>query len=684
MSKIKHVTALVIFSASISFVYFNSLEASWHLDDYKNILRDSRIHLTGVDVTSIIDYVKSIQLVGRDARPLSRFSFAVNWYFGRNDPFGYHLVNIVIHMLAAFFLYGTILAILRTPTSRFLIPHRNVYKISLLATLLWALNPIQTQAITYIVQRMAALAAMFYILALFFYVKARAADPSPKRNLLFLGCFLSAGCALASKENAATLPMALLLVEFLFFQDLSRQKVRNLFLTVTLIVGLSMAGLGVAIFLKGDVKEMLNYNFRYFSPLERLLTEPRVVLHYLSQIFYPVPTRLSIEHDIALSTSLVSPWTTLPAIVLVFGLIGIGLYNPNKRPLLGFAILFFFLNHVIESSLIGLELVFEHRNYLPSCFLFVPVAAGIMGLLDACRERNKLIYRAIITFVAFVIVGFGAGTYIRNLAWQSEKSLWEDAVVKAPNSGRAWHNLALSHYVPAGRLEEALVLFRKALTLEKNNVQQEALIYSNMAACYYYRGDYKEAARYWTQSLSIRRDNPKVKYQLSLALIRMGDFESASTNLAQLAARYPQKAEVLNLSGILAVLQGQHSKGLVYFKRCFRLKSGLPAALVNAGAAYSLKGDFQKAGRYFKTYLGQQPDDRLTVLWLLQNSLKHGERQQAEIYINQLLDMSPVDDLLPWLRQVSGQALINDAMISPEVSPQIRGLIGAKLAATAR
>ena len=684
MSKIKHVTAFVILSASIFLVYFNSLDASWHLDDYQNIIQDARIHSTGGDFASFIDYVKSVQLLGRDARPLSRFSFAVNWYFGRNDPFEYHLVNVVIHIFSSIFLYGAILSILRTPNSRLLLSDLNNYKISLLAALLWAINPIQTQAITYIVQRMAALAAMFYILAMYLYIKARTSDNPDKRAFLIFSCFLSAVCAFASKENAATLPIALLLLEFLFFQDLSRTKIRNLFWGATIAAGLAMAGLGVLIFFRGDPQGLLNYNFRYFSPVERLLTEPRVVSYYLSQIFYPVPTRLSIEHDIVVSASLFSPWTTLPAIILVCSLIGIGLYNIKRRPLLGFAVLFFFLNHVIESSVVGLELIFEHRNYLPSFFLFVPAAAGIMGLLDYYREKNKLIHHAIITFVIFIIAGFGAGTYIRNLAWQSEKSLWEDAVVKAPNSGRAWHNLALSHYTPAGRLEEAILLYRKALTLEKNNIHQESLIYSNMAASFYYLGDYRQAAQYWTKALVNRRTNPKAKYLLCLALIRMGDYETASKNLEHLAAKYPQKAEVLNLSGILALLQGNHAKGLAYFKKCFRLKSRLPAVLVNAGAAHSLKGDYHKAERFFKTFLGQQPNDRSALLWLWQNSLKNGELQQADFYLNRLFQKGAVKDLVPWLRRLSGQTLINDSMIAPEIDPQISGLIAAKLEAYAR
>jgi Tfp pilus assembly protein PilF len=152
----------------------------------------------------------------------------------------------------------------------------------------------------------------------------------------------------------------------------------------------------------------------------------------------------------------------------------------------------------------------------------------------------------------------------------------------------------------------------------------------------------------------------------------MGDYETASKNLEQLASRYPQKAEVLNLNGILAVLQGNHSKGLAYFKRCFRLKSRLPAVLVNAGAAYSLRDNFQKAERFFKTYLGQQPNDKIALLWLVQNSIKNGDLPQADIYMNRLIRMVPVQDLVAWLRGDVSQNLYKDTMIAPEIDPQIR------------
>jgi hypothetical protein len=168
---------------------------------------------------------------------------------------------------------------------------------------------------------------------------------------------------------------------------------------------------------------------RPFSLYERLLSEPRIVLFYLSLIFYPLPGRLSIEHDITLSTSLFNPWTTLPAILFHLILIGFGLSQIKKRPLLALAILFFYLNHVIESTIIPLELIFEHRNYLPSLFLFLPVAAGFKKLLDIYQEKNRVFRSVLLYSSVLIIIIIGAGTYIRNMAWATEKALWEDARV---------------------------------------------------------------------------------------------------------------------------------------------------------------------------------------------------------------------------------------------------------------
>jgi Flp pilus assembly protein TadD/uncharacterized membrane protein YGL010W len=594
----------------IFLIYSNTFNASWHLDDYANITHDARIKIADFSIDTLWHATASFSERFRDARPLARLTFALNWYFGRDNPFGYHVVNVVIHFLTAFILFLTVTRLLSTPNVK-AGDDRQKFVIALLSAVLWAINPIQTQAVTYIVQRMASLATLFYILGLFLYIRGRTAEVSSIKMLFFAGCLVSFLGGLASKENAATFPLALLLVEFLFFQDISTKRSRWILICAVILTGLAILGLAVLIFFKGNPLGLLNYKLRYFSPAERMLTEPRIILLYLSQIFYPLPARLSIEHDIALSTSLFSPWTTLPSILIIIGLIGLGLAVIRKQPIVSFAIFFFFLNHMIESSIIGLELVFEHRNYLPSLFLFFPIAVGIGWLLTYYPDKNRYIYSAIIIGVTGIIIGWSMGTYVRNFAWATEKTLWEDAITKAPLSSRPWHNLALTYYERTGQRAKAMALYRKALTLENKNIYHKSVILSNMATNYYYRNDFENAVKYWHKSLDKNPRNPRTLYLLSLGLARLGKFDEASRSLDQLIARHPKNWDALNLKGVLLLKQMHYRQGLSYFRKCLQLRPMSQSTLINIGAAYSLMQHFQRAELYLKTARRQRPQDKL-------------------------------------------------------------------------
>ena len=214
----------VVFALLFIFVfliYSNTFHASWHFDDKPNIVNNYQLHLKDLNSESIVRALFSNprdpwNLGKRMHRPVVRLTFALNWYFGKDHVTGYHIVNITVHILSAFFLYLTILNLFNSRNFKDKFNGKEQF-IALLTASLWAINPIQTQAVTYIVQRMSLLAAMFYILSLYFYIKARIEDLPSKRILLIISCFLSYLFALGSKENAAMLPIALLLVEFVFF-----------------------------------------------------------------------------------------------------------------------------------------------------------------------------------------------------------------------------------------------------------------------------------------------------------------------------------------------------------------------------------------------------------------------------------------------------------------------------------
>lgn len=637
--------ALVFLFFLILLTYGNTFHASWHLDDHQIITQNQHLHkIKDLNYSTIWDSLHS-PVSQRIFRPVAMLSFAFNWYLGSNHVVGYHIVNLVIHLLTAFFLYLTIRNLLNAPNLKANYQEGASF-IALLATVLWAIHPIQTQAVTYIVQRMASMAAMFYVFGLYCYIKARLNSSKKIRIILFLAGGLSFLLGLGSKENAVTLPIALGLIEVLFFQDLTDRRTRRICLW-GLVAGSILIFLGGAlIFLDGNPASLFKESsFRYFSPMQRLMTQPRVVLFYLSQIFYPIISRYSIEHDIVVSTSLLKPWSTLPGIVLVLILIGIGLSQMRKRPILSFAILFFFLNHVIESSIIPLELVFEHRNYLPSLFLFLPVAVAIKWLLDYYKKTNRSLAGILVVFVTILLILLGIGTYTRNRVWLSDRILCEDAVKKAPASGRPLHNLAWVYYERNGQYDAALNLYDQALKRRMNNTSQRSLILNNMANIYFSRGDFDKAAQLWQESVLSYPNYVATKYRLALVREKLGQTDEALVLLDQILAKRPNYLDPLILKGVILLKQRQFDEALSYFRRCLKLKPLGKMAMLNIGIGYNLLGRYERAEWFFRTLHFRYPQDRLSLMWLIETNLKAGDLADADRYTLRILHMIRINDM---------------------------------------
>ena len=660
--KMRFIRIIVLFSLSfiIVLIYSNSFRASWHLDDRPNILNNRGLHITNLQTDSLMrTFFTSPDSGGtitdRLYRPIPCLTFAINWYFGKDRVFGYHVVNILVHILTAYFLFLTILNILKSPNLR------NHYQgkehfIAFLTAVLWAINPIQVQGVTYIVQRMASMAAMFYILSIYFFVKTRQSEYPPGRVFLLLGCAASFLLALGSKQNTATLPLAVILIEMICFQDLSLPGKRKVLWGGSIAAAISIVVFGGWLFIPGNSFLFMDgFQGRPFSLYERLLTEPRIVLFYLSLIFYPLPTRLSIEHDITLSTSLFEPWTTLPAILFHLILIGFGLSQIKNRPLLALAILFFYLNHVIESTIIPLELIFEHRNYLPSLFLFLPVAAGFKKLLDIYQEKNR-VFRSVLLYSSVVlIIIVGAGTYIRNMAWVTERSLWEDAMHKAPNSHRPLHNLAWAYYTKTGKYDKAIELYKKSLDLRTNNNVANPTAMSNLALLYVQKENYRKAIELWQNALELLPDNDVIRHRYVIGLIEMKDWDAALDNLNQLMNRHPAHFDYNYLKGYVLLNQKQYDTALQYFERCLNLVSENQQALIGAGICNNLMGHYERAEAIFRRLLEFAPDDELSLLWLVETNLNINDRQDVDRYLKKLLTIVPSDELLVLLHGEPGK-----------------------------
>jgi tetratricopeptide (TPR) repeat protein len=655
--------------------YANTWTSSWHFDDHPNIVQNAKLHITELTFRSLLqtffarpDASESLH------RPVANLTFAMNWYLFQDRVTGYHLTNMTIHFLTALSLLFVILDLYRSPQLKH-IPPANAYLIAILAAVLWAVNPIQTQAVTYIVQRMASLAAMFFILGLYFYVKGRNSGHSLRQICLYTGCFISYILATGSKENAVLMPLSLVLIETVFFQDLSLPQTRKRIYQTATAVCLAVLLIGSLLFMQGEPFSIFkSYAGRSFSLLERVLTEPRVLVFYLSQIFYPMPHRLSIEHDFSVSTSLLEPWTTLPAICLIGLLIGLGIFQIQKRPIFAFGILFYFLNHLIESSILPLELVFEHRNYLPSLFLFWPLTAAMIRLLDSYRFKKSFMFASLAAFMALLILGLGFGTYIRNMDWATEKTLWEDAIKKAPGRARPAYSLA-KYYYKAGNSEIAMALFNKSLFSRASKPKySRALALNGMAGIYYRQKNYEKVIELSRRALASYPGFEAASFNAALACIKAGRWKEASKFIDLLLEKRKDYADYRFLKGFWLLKQNKPETALTYLGEALRIKPGERKFLLVTGICLSSIRLYKQAEWFFKQALDPSARDIQPYFYLLENSAKAGDLIKADQYLDRMITLFSVPSISA---KLTGN--FDDVFLIPPSRELIAPMINAKL-----
>lgn len=653
--QVRNFAAALILLGLVLVIYSNTYRASWHLDDYSGIIDNQKLHLKSLSTKSICRTFYANpepEKANRLYRPVSNFTFALNWYLGQERVFGYHIVNSAIHFICAFTLFLTIQALLRSPNP-ILTKEPDRFAVALLASALWAASPIQIQAVTYIIQRMAALATLFYILSIYLYLNGRYAKKRPAQAVFFIGCFIAAVLALGSKENAITLPLALLLVEAIFFQDLKQPET----LKKAVYVGIGAAAIYLLLallYFKGNPFSVIpgTNSYRPFTIGERVLSSPRILLFYLSLVFCPLPGRFSITHEFALSQSLLEPWTTLPALVLVLMLIVLAFYGARRTPLVAFAILFFFLGHLVESTVIALEPVFEHRNYLPSMFLFMPVASGINRLVHRYGKTAAGRFAGVALCVSMVL-GLGLATYIRNSAWATEKTLWEDALLKAPGLARPYQSLAWGHYEKTGQLDKALELYLLSLGKAGQTIRHKARTYNYIGVLYYKKGDYPNAVRYLEMAVNENPGYRMAYFNLVGTLVHAGYRQRVAEEIDIYLSKWPDDAQALYMKGLVILQDGKPEEALSFFEYSLEHDKGGYPVLLNSGVALAMLGRYIEGAKYLEKARSLLPDDPLVYLCLADNRMKSGDSAGVHNYLNRFLEKIPtakaqvyLDDLL--------------------------------------
>jgi tetratricopeptide (TPR) repeat protein len=466
-------------------VYLPGLSGGFVHDDFPNIVKNQKLQITSPNYRSIASASFSSDS-GTLKRPVSMFTFAINYYYSGLNPFSYKLFNLVIHIfsgLSLFFLCRLLLDSYRK-LSNTKLNDQSCFYISLFTSVAWLASPINLTGVLYVIQRMTSLAALFSILGLCFYVIARRSMIF--ENILKYHFFLLSGVffviAIFCKETGALNLFYLICIEICFFRFHSNAKISaNTFRSIFLFITLAPIA-AIVTWLLYDPSYITNgYDHRSFSLSERVLTESRVLIYYLKWIIAPNITELGLFHDdFLLSKSLLEPITTLVSAASLILLLITSIILIKYKPLVSFGILFFFSSHILESSIINLEIIYEHRNYLASFGIIFSVVSLAFYIVSNSTKKLALIIFSLWCCALFTT------TALRAYQWKDSVSLAFHEASHHPKSPRANYNLGrvYADLAMRGLLDEkerAVTLFEKSMVLSPTEIAAEsaAIIYSS-------------------------------------------------------------------------------------------------------------------------------------------------------------------------------------------------------------
>ena len=442
LKKNEHFLVAMLLAVATFIAFWPGLSGPFVFDDFHNIVDNESLKISSLTLESLTEAAQSGS-AGPLGRPVSMLSFALNYGLFGEKTFSFKLTNLIIHYINSILVYFLSLKLfsLYEGSSN----DKSIKIAAVFVALFWALHPLNLTNVLYVVQRMNSLSALFTLAGLVSYVYGRQkmlSRKSPSLGILLvgLGFFIFLPLSAFSKENGIIFLGFAAIIELSFFK-LRSSKYSFLLVFYYFIFILVFLFFVIGFFLDWHSYSYASlsgggaYDFRDFTLLERLMTQGRVLCFYLSQVVLPNITSLTLFHDdFVISRSLTDPISTIYALIFwVVTVVG-ACYFIFKNKVYGyFGIVWFLVGHSMESSIFPLELVHEHRNYIP--MLGVLVNLGFIFLL---LTRNR---RLVFVGLLSVIFLFFLGTHARSYSWATWESLVHTEVKRAPKSSRSHYQL---------------------------------------------------------------------------------------------------------------------------------------------------------------------------------------------------------------------------------------------------
>ncbi len=592
-------------------IYSNTLTAPFQFDDVLYITDNP-------DIRNLSNFLNPL-----GSRYIGLLSFALNYAIGGYNTFGYHLVNIAIHITNSVILYYLVLLTFRTPfmgsSSGAMVQANNT---AFAAALIFLSHPVQTQAVTYIAQRFASLATLFYMLSLLFYVKARLKMSEAREGTgrpgaapFYILALITAVIAQKTKEISFTLPVVTALYEFAFFNEPQKRFGR---LRLLLPFFLTMAIIPFEVLrpgIHGDVATGVGEKIRLLqmkdlenlSRTDYLLTQFTVIVRYLGLLIFPV--NQNVLYDWPVARSFAEPRVFLCFLLLMVLFLGaVFLYlRSGKRGsgpmrLVSFGILWFFITLSVESSVIPIKhVIFEHRVYLPSVGLIVAATTALFAFSGTGAYAGLTPRRALIA--VFVITALlSQATYSRNGIWTDPLLLWRDVAEKSPGLESAHFNLAWAYH-KRGNLRKAIEHYRESLRLNP----KKAKAHYNMAMAYQSMGEEKKAIEEFRKTLKLNPANKMAHYNLATILYGEGKTDEAIEHYSAAVKIDPAYEDAHYNLAWLYESTGDFKNAEIHYRRVIALNPRSTDAMYNLGLIYMKEGRIDEAIRVFSAVLRIAP-----------------------------------------------------------------------------
>ncbi|MBF0343505.1 MAG: tetratricopeptide repeat protein [Nitrospirae bacterium] len=589
-----HILLLVVVGFLI---YSNTFEVPFFFDDDFNIVGNSLIKdLRYFTDTSAFESAQAIQGIKNffKTRFIGYLSLAINYKLNGLDVTGYHVFNLFVHVINAILLYYLIVISLNTPffsKNASLDTLKGKYIYALLGAVLFISHPVQTQAITYIVQRFASLATLFYLLSVVMYVSFRLSAPLHTRRYGFYALsILSSLCAMKTKEISFTIPLTIAIYELMFLEGSPKKRVLSLaplFMTM-LVIPLTLIGSkGSLSDVEGIGRSIGIASSQSIDRGDYLITQFRVIVTYIRLLFLPAAQNLDYDYPVYRTLFSVE---IIFSMLFLFSIIGLAIYlyvlsgRIGERRffrLTSFGILWFFVSLLVESSIIPIaDVIFEHRLYLPSVGFCFVLTSGYIIIMD--RQETKWFVNAVLIMGLLTL---SVATYKRNEVWRNKISMWSDVVSKSPNKARPHYNLGVFSG-EAGDIKTAFSQYQIALKLNPDYIEA----HNNIGYIYEGRGNLDEAIK---------------EYQTAIKL-------------------FPDYAEAHNNVGNVCYKLGKHDEAIKEYQKAIKLNPNYAVAHNNLGSVYGVLGRNDEALIQFQTALRLNPDfpDAKKNLEILLNSMK--------------------------------------------------------------